>query len=129
MKNKKVVIFGVFDGLHAGHLFLIQKAKKAGTNLFVIVAKDKIVQKLKNKIPKYNQKERIKALNNISHVDKVFLGDSKLESYLVLKKIKPHIVYLGHDQQELYENLSLFIQKGLLPKIKLIQGKFFKTKK
>jgi cytidyltransferase-like protein len=60
MKNKKVVIFGVFDGLHAGHLFLIQKAKKAGTNLFVIVAKDKIVQKLKNKIPKYNQNKSIK---------------------------------------------------------------------
>jgi DNA polymerase-1 len=33
MKNKKVVIFGVFDGLHVGHLFLIQKDKILNDNL------------------------------------------------------------------------------------------------
>ena len=62
MPNKKVVIFGVFDGIHEGHLAFIKEAKKQGNNLVAIVARDEMVQKLKGKIPKYNEVERINSL-------------------------------------------------------------------
>ena len=54
MTNKKVVIFGVFDIVHDGHLAFIREAKSHGDILIAIVARDNIVFNIKNKLPKLN---------------------------------------------------------------------------
>jgi cytidyltransferase-like protein len=94
MPNKKVVIFGVFDGIHEGHLAFIKEAKKQGNNLVAIVARDEMVQKLKGKIPKYNEVERINSLLEIEDIDLVRLGDLYIETYNTLMEINPDIIYL-----------------------------------
>ena len=43
MINKTIAIFGVFDGIHDGHLFFIREAKKQGNRLVAIVARDEVV--------------------------------------------------------------------------------------
>ena len=45
MNSKKILIFGVFDGIHKGHLYFINEAKKQGGHLVAIVARDSIVKK------------------------------------------------------------------------------------
>jgi cytidyltransferase-like protein len=126
MPNKKVVIFGVFDGIHEGHLAFIKEAKKQGNNLVAIVARDEMVQKLKGKIPKYNEVERINSLLEIEDIDLVRLGDLYIETYNTLMEINPDIIYLGYDQQDLSNNLNKVIKKGILKNIKIIHGNPYK---
>ena len=39
---------GVFDILHLGHLHYLEESKKLGDELFVVIATDKTVRKLKH---------------------------------------------------------------------------------
>jgi FAD synthetase len=120
MIDKKVVIFGVFDNLHKGHLYFIKKAAEIGTAVIAIVARDEMVKKLKNKYPKNNQDKRIKDLLENTDIDEAFLGDIQIESYEIIKKIKPDLIFLGYDQIDLYNSLKKMMEEGYLEKIEII---------
>lgn len=120
--NKKVAIFGVFDGIHDGHLSFINDAKKVGNHLVAIVARDNVVKGLKNKLPKYSEVDRVNALLKISDIDLVLLGDPKIGTYNILREVKPDIVFLGYDQEALYKNLKEAIRNGNFPKLEIIKG-------
>lgn len=128
MINKTVVIFGVFDGIHDGHSSFIKEAKKQGNHLVAILARDEIVKELKNKLPKYSEIERINALLENEDIDLVLLGDLKIKTFNILKEVKPSVVYLGYDQQALFENLNKEIQEGKWGDMKVMQGKPYKPK-
>jgi FAD synthetase len=122
MINKTVAIFGVFDGIHEGHLSLINDAKKQGNHLVVIVARDNIVKQLKGKSPKYSEADRIKSLLEINDVDLVLLGDPKIETYNIIKEVKPQIVYIGYDQQALFNSINKALKDGSLSGFEIIRG-------
>ena len=126
MTNRTVLIFGVFDAIHDGHLSFIGQAKKEGDHLVVIVARDEVVKELKGKFPEKNEVERINKLLEISDVDLVLLGDPERETYNTLKEVKPDILFLGYDQNVLGESIEKNIKSGKLPKMKVIKGKPFK---
>lgn len=129
MAPKTVTIFGVFDGLHDGHREFIHEAKKQGKKLVVIVAPDKIVNELKGETPIYNEVERINMLLNIKEINVVFLGDPEQDTYNILKRIKPDIIFLGYDQKALHDSIKKKIRDKTLPKMKLIFGKSHKPEK
>ncbi len=122
MNSKKILIFGVFDGIHEGHLSFINNAKKVGDHLVAIVARDSIVQELKGELPQYNEVERIEALLKIPEIDRVLLGDPGLSTYNILKEVNPDIVFLGYDQNFLYEDLKKKIKNGDLKEMEIIFG-------
>lgn len=122
MINKKVAIFGVFDGIHNGHKAFIEDAKKAGNHLVAIVARDNVVEGLKGKPPRYTEMERVNDLLKIHDIDLVLLGDPKIGTYNVLKEVKPDVVFLGYDQDALFTNLSEAVKTGNFPNIELIRG-------
>ena len=126
MQNKTVVIFGVFDGVHGGHLSFINDAKKQGNHLVAIVARDKTVEELKGKLPKYNEVDRINFVLKVPEVDLVLLGDAEIGTYNVLKEVKPDIIFLGYDQQALESNLKKMIKDKNLPEIKIVKGVAYK---
>lgn len=121
-----VAIFGVFDGIHEGHRDFFVQAKSLGNQLVAIVARDSVVERLKNKRPSHTEIERVKAISEEPEIDLVFLGDIEDGSYKVLKEINPQIIYLGYDQTKLSASLNKAIKKGLLPKIEIIIGKPYK---
>ena len=123
MQARTVLIFGVFDGVHDGHREFIKDAKKNGDRLVAIVARDEVVEKLKGKAPLHSEADRIKELLEVPDIDLVVLGDPEEGTYNIVKEIKPHIIYLGYDQQSLYENISNAMTKGVLPEIELVYGK------
>ena len=125
MNPKTVVIFGVFDGIHEGHLSFIKEARTHGEQLVAIVARDESVLKLKGKLPIKDEAERIKALLEIPEVDLVLLGDLEVGSYKALKEVNPQIVFLGYDQQALFDNINEAVKKGILPELELIYGKAY----
>lgn len=123
MTSRTVLIFGVFDGIHEGHLEFIKSAKGEGDRLVAIVARDEVVNKLKSKPPHRSQAERIKELTKVPDIDLVYLGDPDEGTYNIIKEIKPDVIYLGYDQENLFDNISAAIQENVLPEIELIYGK------
>lgn len=120
MNSKKILIFGVFDGIHEGHLSFINNAKKIGDHLIAIIARDSIVKGLKGELPKYNEVERIEAILKIPEIDRVLLGDPELSTYNILKEVRPDVVFLGYDQQALFEDLKKKMKNGDLKEMEII---------
>jgi cytidyltransferase-like protein len=123
MNSKTVTIFGVFDGIHEGHRVFISDAKAKGDKLVAVVARDSVVEKLKGRLPLNNEADRIKSLLEVSDIDQVFLGDLDEGTYNILKEIKPDVIYLGYDQQGLFDSIMEAMEKGILPEMELVYGK------
>lgn len=113
----KVIIFGSFDLIHKGHIYFFKEAKRLGKELIVIIARDKTIEKVKNKPPLYNEKQRLKHVQDIGIPDKVLLGN-KENPYKIIKDIKPDIIALGYDQDSFTSRLKQELKKlNLNPKV------------
>lgn len=100
MAKKKitVAVSGYFNPLHVGHLEMIEKAKKLGDRLVVIVNNDHQVR-LKGRVLFLKQADRVKIILAIKWVDKVFLSiDRDLSVCRSLQKVKPDIFAKGGDR-------------------------------
>lgn len=97
--NKRVLVTGVFDIFHLGHNFFLEFAKSQGDELFVLVAKDANVKKIKGKLP--IQSENIRKMNIVKNniANNVILGSNNINIIKTLDKIKPDIFVLGYDQK------------------------------
>lgn len=113
--GKRVMVFGVFDGLHAGHRAFLKSAKKRGDEFIVVVARDSAVRKLKGKTPRRPQAARMAAIRQSGLADRVIPGDTKQGTYRVVSRWKPDIICLGYDQYALAADL-----KKKIPNIRLI---------
>lgn len=119
----KVMVFGVFDGLHEGHRAMLKEAKTYGDYLIAAVAQNHIVQHLKGHLPKIDIGERIAHLEAEDGIDEVVIGDAELGTWEVVKKYKPDVIALGYDQQLLKENLERNMNKlDYTPEIKIMKS-------
>lgn len=119
-QNIKVAVSGYFNPLHVGHLEMIEKAKKLGDYLIVIVNNDKQV-KLKGRVPFMNEKDRIKIIKALKDVDEVFLSIDKDKTVCKsLSKIKPDIFANGGDRKNLNDVPEYNICQKL--NIKMVDG-------
>ncbi len=96
-RGKKVVLVGgVFDILHLGHIKFLRKAKGKGDLLFVLLESDKSVRKSKGqKRPINSQKDRAQVLAALESVDFVITlkGLLKNEDYdRIVKLINPAVL-------------------------------------
>jgi cytidyltransferase-like protein len=91
------MVFGTFDTLHPGHLKLIKQAAKFGP-VFVSLTPDHLVRALKKQNSTWNWQRRRSELLRIKCVSEVMPSDAQLNTYSILKKIRPTYIVLGHDQ-------------------------------
>ncbi|MFA5843153.1 MAG: adenylyltransferase/cytidyltransferase family protein [Candidatus Gracilibacteria bacterium] len=103
----RVMAFGTFEYLHAGHESYLKKAAELGEELIVVVARDQTAESIRGYQLKRNERQRLKAVEALPFVTKAVLGDAK-DKYKVLKKFRPSILALGYDQ---------FVFTQQLPKI------------
>jgi D-beta-D-heptose 7-phosphate kinase/D-beta-D-heptose 1-phosphate adenosyltransferase len=106
-KTIVVAVSGYFNPFHVGHLEMIQKAKKLGTKLVVIVNNDKQVA-LKGRVQFMPEQDRLKIVGALRDVDRVVLAvdDYKLPNGEVpviktLAKLRPDIFANGGDRKNL----------------------------
>jgi len=101
---KVVFIGGVFEIIHVGHIYTIEQAKKLGDVLVAVVARDNTVRKRKGRDPISPERERLRLVAAIRHVDLAILG-SETNIYDTLEKLRPDIVALGYDQYHTEEKI------------------------
>ncbi len=121
------MIFGTFDIVHHGHLYLFKQARKYGDHLTVVVARDIRVKKLKKKETVHTEKERISFLEQIRLIDEVVLGDTK-DVYKVIKNTKPNVIVLGYDQTHFVNALKQKLEEFHLS-TKVVRAKAYREKK
>ncbi len=109
-ENKKkittVMIFGTFDGIHDGHRYFLNEAKKFGDRLVVAVAKDNTVKTLKGRFPEAPLPNRIMALKQENFTEEIVPGDQEIKKWQIIGKTKPDIICVGYDQEDLKEALE-----------------------
>ncbi len=121
---KKVMVFGVFDLLHPGHISFLKQAKKLGNYLVVSVARDVVVKKIKGKKPVFNEKKRVAHVKQLKVAKKVVLGSLK-DPWPHIVKEKPNVIALGYDQQSFVGDLAKELVKRNL-KTKIIRLRPFR---
>lgn len=109
--SKKVLIFGTFDGLHDGHHFFISEAKNLGDELVICVARDSVVEILKNKRPVRDMSKRIEDLKTAFKDALVVAGDENIDTWEILEEHRPDLIALGYDQGALHKALSSALPK------------------
>jgi FAD synthetase len=108
---KKVMVFGVFDGVHDGHRQLLKKARNLGDFLVVVVAQNHIVEQIKGHQPRLDLAERFAHLEAEDGVDQVLVGDEEHGTWEVVRANKPDIIALGYDQELLKEDIESHLEE------------------
>ncbi len=98
--NKKIIRVlaqGTFDVLHPGHVHYLTYAKKQGTHLTVIVARDENVKRFKGKHPVCDERTRVQMVSALKGVDRAVIG-GKGNILDKVVELKPDVIVLGYDQ-------------------------------
>ena len=103
---RKVIVFGVFDGIHEGHRHFFREAKELGGHLTAVVAPDEVVKILKGRRPNRNVAERIAHVEMQDDVDGAVVGDMETGSWEIVKKMRPDVIAVGYDQKILKKSLE-----------------------
>jgi len=128
-KGKIVLASGTFDLLHLGHVKYLEAAKKTGgekAKLVVIVARDSVAERRKGRKPVMPEDQRRALVEALKVVDEAVLGYEDLNIGKVIEKIKPDVIAVGHDQDDVEREVRRFIrERGL--NIEVVKaGKFGK---
>jgi len=111
----RALVFGTFDKLHPGHRRFLAQAKKLADELYVVVARDVNVKKIKGHWPNQAEIARLKNLKNANLATEVMLGSIDIKNRChIINKIKPDIIALGYDQK-----INMTELKAKLKKYKL----------
>lgn len=98
MSEKKVLVSGCYDLLHAGHVAFFKSASQYG-KLFVSVGQDENIFELKGKKPYFSQAERVYMVGAVKYVHEAFVssGRGMLDFEEDMKRIQPDIFIVNTD--------------------------------
>ena len=98
MSDKKVMVSGCYDLLHAGHVAFFKTAAQYG-KLHVSVGQDENLFQLKGKRPYFTQEERVYMVQAVKYVTEAFVseGMGMLDFEEDMKRLKPDIFVVNTD--------------------------------
>jgi FAD synthetase len=95
---KVVLVGGVFDLIHPGHIHTLKAAKAEGDVLVVVVARQSTAQKIKkNRRIYHDEKLRKDLVTSLNFVDLALIGKEGT-LYDTVEYVKPNVIALGYDQ-------------------------------
>ena len=108
--QKKVLTFWTFDVFHAGHEYYLSQARRYGTWITTIVARDSTVEKIKWFTPKDSEDTRLKNVKAFWICSEVILWDPH-DPLIPVRKISPDIICLWYDQKSFSTQLQAYIDE------------------
>ena len=112
-RRKTVLATGVFDLLHIGHVRFLAGAKRRGgpgARLVVVVARDRTVLNRKGRRPILPEHQRRELVASLRAVDSAILGHQSLDMLGILNEVRPDIICVGYDQQEIKKAVKNIIK-------------------
>jgi glycerol-3-phosphate cytidylyltransferase len=104
-KQKKVITYGTFDLLHAGHVNLLKRARALGDYLIVALSSDAF-NKLKHKDAFLSFEARKVILESLRFVDKVIPESNWEQKRKDIKKYHADILVMGDDWRGKFDDLK-----------------------
>jgi FAD synthetase len=126
-KIKVVLASGVFDLLHLGHVKFLEEAKASGgrnAKLIVVIARDSTVEKTKARKPIMPETQRRRLVESLKVVDKAVLGLEDFDIGDIIETVKPDIVALGYDQEDVELRVKQYVNNKHLDIQVVKVGKF-----
>src|ERR671932_384516 len=103
---KVVLVGGVFDLIHPGHIHTLKAAKAEGDVLVVIVARQSTAQKIKKYRKIYHdEKLRKDLVTSLNFVDLALIGREGT-LYDTVEYVKPNVIALGYDQSHSEKDIA-----------------------
>lgn len=106
----KGLVFGAFDGLHEGHLALLQQARAHASSLVAALATDETIRNFKKVTPRESfdlRKQKLESSGLISHVCESVANND----YQCIRLEKPDCILLGYDQHALRDHLLTWLKQ------------------
>jgi glycerol-3-phosphate cytidylyltransferase len=115
---KNILVYGTFDLLHPGHIYLLEEAKKLGDRLIVGVSTDEF-NSIKHKSSFLAYEDRKKMVEAIRYVDEVIpekTWDQKIDD---IKKYNIDTIVMGDDWKgsDKFEYLKEYCNVEFIPKM------------
>lgn len=101
-----VISFGTFDLLHIGHLNMLNRCKAYGDRLIVGISSDALNFSKKQRVPVFNEQNRMELIKNLKCVDEVFLEESLELKREYIKKYKADVFIIGDDWKGKFDDLN-----------------------
>lgn len=106
-----VLVGGVFDLIHPGHIHTLKAAKEAGDVLVVVIARTATAQKIKKDRKIYHDENLRKELvESLGFVDLALIGREGT-LYDTVEFVKPNVIALGYDQAHSEKDVAESCQK------------------
>lgn len=105
---KKVITYGTFDLLHAGHINLLRRAKELGDYLIVVVSTDEFNWNEKQKRCYFSYEERKKLVEAVRYVDLVLPEENWEQKLSDIKEYKVDTFVMGDDWKEKFDFLKKY---------------------
>ena len=94
---RKVITYGTFDLLHAGHINLLRRAKELGDYLIVVVSTDEFNWNEKQKKCYFSYEERKKLVEAVRYVDLVIPEENWDQKISDVKEYHVDTFVMGDD--------------------------------
>lgn len=96
---RRVLCAGTFDHFHPGHDYFLRQAAALGDELWVVVARDENVNRIKGRPPDQSEEERLSTVAVHEAVSRARLGYPGADFLRVVADIDPQVIALGYDQK------------------------------
>lgn len=113
---RKVITYGTFDLLHAGHINLLRRAKELGDYLIVVVSTDEFNWNAKQKKCYFSYEERKKLVEAVRYVDLVIPEENWDQKISDVKEYHVDTFVMGDDWKGKFDFLKDYCEVVYLPR-------------
>ena len=113
---RKVITYGTFDLLHAGHINLLRRAKELGDYLIVVVSTDEFNWNEKQKKCYFSDEERKKLVEAVRYVDLVIPEENWDQKISDVKEYHVDTFVMGDDWKGKFDFLKDYCEVVYLPR-------------
>ena len=113
---RKVITYGSFDLLHAGHINLQRRAKELGDYLIVVVSTDEFNWNEKRKKCYFSYEERKKLVEAVRYVDLVIPEENWDQKISDVKEYLVDTFVMGDDWKGKFDFLKDYCEVVYLPR-------------